>query len=209
VNIFLDFDGTLLDISAKYNSIYSSIREKFNLPSVDYWGMRRNGTNFKNTLNQLGLPDTSLENFRHDWELKVEEIEFLKKDSLFSGVKERLRFLSQENRLILCTARTNRDNLEIQLSMLGIAVVIDLVLLTGHKVGKGETLIEFYSANENLSASNDWIVGDSTEDIKAGRLVGIKTCGVLSGLGSESDLKYAGASVILSSFAHFSPGKYP
>ena len=116
VNIFLDLDGTLLDISAKYNSIYSSIRERFNLPSVDYWGIRSDGASFKNALNQLGLPDTSLEIFRHDWELKVEEIEFLEKDSLFSGVREKLSFLSKKNRLILCTARTNRDNLEIQLS---------------------------------------------------------------------------------------------
>lgn len=45
------------------------------------------------------------------------------------------------------------------------------------------------------------VVGDTTVDIRAGRAAGAQTAGVLSGFGKESELREAGADVILKSVA--------
>ena len=54
----------------------------------------------------------------------------------------------------------------------------------------------------NESFSQGIYVGDTTTDILAGKAAGMKTVGVLSGIGSKEELESAGADFILENISH-------
>jgi len=203
MNLFIDFDGTIIDISAKYNYVYSEIKNKYSLPNIDYWNLRRKGMNFSDGLKSIGLPNSKIEDFRADWISSIETIEALAHDKLFDGVSDHLFSLSKQYRLILCTSRKNHGNLELQLSKLGITDAFEFLMLVGNGYSKSEEIIKYIKNLKHEDFSRDWIIGDTGQDMAAGVNANINSCGVLTGLSLEKDLIDSGATIICDSINFF------
>jgi len=205
MNLFIDLDGTILDVSAKYNYAYGALKEKYGLPNLDYWNLRSNGFGFIDGLKSIGLPISKFEEFRFDWVSIIETRHALEYDKLFDGVGDKLLFLSKHFKLILCTSRKNHENLVAQINDLGIRGVFEVLMLASCGQSKGEEIIKYFKNLKYENFSRDWIIGDTAEDMRAGVNANINTCGVLTGLSLEEELINSGATVICDSINYFNP----
>jgi len=205
VNFFIDLDGTILDIEGKYNSLFSLMKEKYNLRNSNYWKIRSSGIGLSEALLSLGISRGRIEEFRSEWAVNVERLEFLEFDRVIEGAEAKLISLLSGNNLILCTARANALNLNSQLLQLGISGLFKEILIVQHGDCKSKSISNFYQSNLLTKSPEDWMIGDTSEDIRAGISVGLKTCGVLTGLANTATLKETGASQICDSLRYFQP----
>lgn len=205
VNIFIDLDGTILDISNKYNNLFSLLRNKYNLRNTDYWKLRSGGIGLSEALLSLGISSDRVGEFRSEWALNVERNEMLEFDRIIDGVQEKLISLSSDKNIILCTARANAQNLNAQLKKIGIFEIFAEILIVRQGDSKSKSISNYYQSNLVNKSPEDWMIGDTLEDIQAGISAGLKTCGVLTGLGTLPIFNEAGASQICDSLTNFQP----
>jgi phosphoglycolate phosphatase-like HAD superfamily hydrolase len=87
---------------------------------------------------------------------------------------------------------------------IGATRILGLRRCLGHLLVKQQNSL-FYQSNLLTKSPEDWMIGDTSEDIRAGISVGLKTCGVLTGLANTATLKETGASQICDSLRYFQP----
>lgn len=79
--------------------------------------------------------------------------------------------------------------------------------LDGRNTDKGD-LIRMVSANEKMKTDETWMIGDRAQDVRGGRINGIRTVAVLWGYGSEEELRAEEPDVLVRSMSelltHFS-----
>jgi hypothetical protein len=115
--IFIDLDGTLLINQKRFESILLDISQLKKSEIKDFMEYKKLGLSNIQILSQhFGYDKYSLEAFKNIWLEKIEEKQFLFKDSLVMGAIDWLRHASKNTELILCTARRNRENLLWQLN---------------------------------------------------------------------------------------------
>ncbi len=203
MNLFIDLDGTIIDISVKYNYVYYKLRSKYQLPDLDYWKMRSSGLSFNDGLKLIGLSRSKIEEFHDDWISNIEAIDALDHDKLLVGVSDKLSSLSEEHNLILCTSRKNFVNLDLQVKNLGIGNFFEVLMPTLDGNSKGNTILNYFDRKKITNYSKDWIIGDTSQDMIAGTHAKINACGVLTGISSESDLIDSGSTIICESLSTF------
>jgi len=97
--LFIDFDGTLVDVSQKYYAVYKKIAQKNNikelLPKDVYWNKRRDGLSFVKLLQEVHRIDDT-EDLQKEFISFIEEPEYLSLDKEFKGVKETLNSLKSK-----------------------------------------------------------------------------------------------------------------
>lgn len=183
--IFLDFDGTVIDVSARHYEVYRAVIKKYTSKNIlsknRYWEKRCSGMSFVKVIQETHkLSDDSYSERRY-----IELIEmprFLNLDRKFKGVKSVLKRLKAHGNVVLVTLRHNRKNLNRQLKQVGLDRAFDQVLSdTGGGFGAKETkqkLIE----NSPFKSEIKYIVGDTEVDIESGRAAGCITIAVCSGM---------------------------
>jgi len=198
--IFIDLDGTLLINQKRFESILLDISQLKQSEIEDFIEYKKLGLSNIQILSQhFGYDKYSLEEFKSKWLEKIEEKQFLTKDSLVRGAKDWLRHTSKNTELILCTARRNRDNLIWQLNYFEIANVFKRIVVT-----YGNPIKHTFISELALEISDkSWFIGDSVEDIKSGKLLGIKTCAVLTGYTLLQEVEKYSPDLILKDITHF------
>jgi phosphoglycolate phosphatase-like HAD superfamily hydrolase len=203
MNLFIDLDGTIIDISEKYNYVYYKLRNKYQLPSLDYWKMRSSGLSFYEGLKLLGLSRVKIKEFHKDWISNIETVDALEHDKLLDGVSEKLSTLARDHHLILCTSRKDFKKLDSQVNELGIGNLFEALMQTADGKSKGPIIADYFDRKMITNYSQDWIIGDTAQDMIAGSYAKINSCGVLTGISSESDLIESGSTMILESLSNF------
>jgi len=183
--LYLDLDGTLIDVSERYYRIYEELvlsAEGDPLEKSEYWRLRRQGVPESELLGELRTSEESSDLLALRT-AKLEAAEYLKYDQVVPGALETLRSLKDRAQLVLVTLRKAITELEQQLQTLGLSPYFDQVLCASERVDSNSvpkaTLI---SENPWFKVEGSLIVGDSEADILAGRLLGIKSIAVLSGI---------------------------
>lgn len=191
VNIYIDLDGTILDISERYYKIYYDIVVSFSgkpLSKERYWELKRKKVSEEEILKLSDISDiyTCIKKRLE----RIESVEYLKHDTLLPGSLDTLITLkNKSNRLILVTLRKSMENLYKQLTCLGILHLFDKILVTN--TNKDQWLIKsklIVKGDEHFDKTNSVIVGDTEVDILAGKVLGIKTVSVLTGIRSRDIL---------------------
>jgi len=121
---------------------------------------------------------------------------------LVPGVEEMLKKLSGKYPLGIVSARDERSSLAF-LDQFGIGVLFNVVV-TSQSVRHTKPFPDpmLYAAEKlALMPENCLMVGDTPVDIRAARLAGMQSAGVLCGFGREKGLRRAGANLILKSSA--------
>lgn len=206
--LYLDLDGTLIDVSERYYRIYKETVlsiEGDPLEKSEYWRLRRQGVTESELLNQLRPFKESSDLLALRAE-KLEAAEYLKYDQLVPGASETLNFLKARAQLVLVTLRKAVTELRQQLQTLGLSSFFAQVLYPNQ-------LVDDYAVSKaTLISENPWfkiegslIVGDSEADILAGRLLGIKSIAVLSGIREREILVRYEPDYIIDSLAALPP----
>lgn len=119
------------------------------------------------------------------------------KTELYGGFRELLETLrSQGNSMCVVTNKPLRVS-ERSLELLGIREFFDVVMCPENtpkmKPAPDGLLISMFMTG--FLPENTVMVGDSASDIEAGKAAGVKTCGVLYGIGNKEKLLAAGADI--------------
>lgn len=175
IKIF-DFDGTLIDLWPRYHAVFCDLAG-VDLPLKDYKEIKRRFKKDEAVADyfKISLPYSYFEKKS----ILLEDREYLSLDRLFFSEKKIVKLLA--GKTIILSKRKNRENLEWELSRLGIECKFEIVPF----VSKTDWIIR--NLNEPIIAA-----GDSIEDLKIGKLSNTEIHMVGYGLGTELEFKQTG-----------------
>lgn len=123
-NIFIDFDGTLVDIAPRHYRVYKKCVEKMGGTPLDqkkYWELKRDNISWDELLSMSGLEASKKGDYLKLFIDRIESLEELYRDELFVDSLSALKKLSSnDNKLYLLSLRRNSDALDKQIEKLGI-----------------------------------------------------------------------------------------
>jgi phosphoglycolate phosphatase-like HAD superfamily hydrolase len=184
--IFFDFDGPINDVSRRHYAIHKILLKKLNIKnSVNfqkYWGLKQSKKDFF-FLKKKNL--TYKKKYRRLWIDIIEKKKFLQLDKLHIYSKNTLRILKNKNYLLyLITLRSNKKNLLAQIKRYKIKNFFKRIILAKKNRKVGFSKYHAIKKN-NFSLSGSIIIGDTEEDIVAGKLLKIPSVAVLNGIRSK------------------------
>ena len=144
-NIFIDFDGTLVDIAPRHYRVYKECVEKMGGTPLDrkkYWELKRDNISWNELLPMSGLEVNNRDDYFKLFIDRIESLEELYRDELFVDSLSTLKKLfSNDNKLYLLSLRRNSDALDKQIEKLGIGCFFEKIL-SGHSDTKEGTLLK-------------------------------------------------------------------
>jgi phosphoglycolate phosphatase len=196
---FLDFDGTLIDPRARLYKLFCQLVPECRLSFDEYWALKRTAITQAELLQRYhGYDEQKCSAVKARWMTAVEDEAALLTDTPLPGVSEWLGRMADRNELILVTARQSSDLVEQQLIALGWRDFFKHVLVTGQKTSKVALMQPVCSAGQP-----GVIIGDTGEDIRAGKELGLETVAVTSGMLSADVLKKYEPDRILTSITDY------
>ena len=200
MNLVFDLDGTLIDSRLRLYTLYRRLVPATTLDFEHYWDLKRAKVPHSLLLRKHeGCGDEQVVQFEAEWMALIETPELLALDSKFPGMPQTLKRLAQQATLHVCTARQMREPVLDQLERLGLAAFFSTVLVTQQSYRK-DTLI---AAHVPDLGPTDWVIGDTGKDVEVGRMLGLRTCAVLSGFLSQKSLEPYQPDLILGSATEF------
>jgi len=204
---FVDFDGTIIDVSEKFYQTYVSILQQHNfnvLSKERYWELKKN----KTPESQIhAATNASVYDFAQLRKSIIETANFQQFDKLHNGVLPVLHKMASNAELILVTLRHNTIRLQEQLVELDLAHLFKAILNADPESDKDKPLIKInliknYFKNQDIPIQTVFI-GDSEIDILAGKALQSKTVAVLNGMRTESHLKLYHPDYIIPSISDY------
>lgn len=200
MNIILDLDGTLVSTRRRIHTLFCDLIED-EIPSERFWNLKFKGFSNDEILKfNYNFSDKNINLFLERWMKEIESDMYLNMDEIIPGV---IKFLDKHSNkdLYICSARQSIKNTIKQLEKLNIYNFFKEIFITEQKITKDKIL-----QNSNIKfESNDWLVSDTGHDIKVGKLLGIKTCAVLSGSMCKDQLKKYNPDQIVDNISYLNP----
>jgi phosphoglycolate phosphatase len=181
---FLDLDGTLLDPRKRLHELFQELAPASPLSFDAYWKLKRQRINQRELLKRtLQYDDAQIADFYDAWMRKVEEPHRLAVDVPIPGAAEFLAEASSRADIVVVTARQSPDSAVRQIEKFGWTLFLDDLVVTRHLTSKD------YLVRKTFSTSpRDLFIGDTGEDIRAGKALGVRTIAVCSGVLSREIL---------------------
>ena len=190
LKVFIDLDGTLIDVSSRHYKVYSELALDFGgeaLPKDSYWALKRHMVAWPELLQKSQLSADIVPEFLDAFISKIENPDYLKMDTLFPSALATLQAMAKQNQCYLVSLRRNHQNLIQEIYSLGIDTYFQKIL-TGHSETDGyDKKIELIAA-ELQKDEQGLIIGDTEADIITGQKLGLTTVAVLSGIRDEKFL---------------------
>jgi phosphoglycolate phosphatase-like HAD superfamily hydrolase len=184
--IFLDFDGTLLDIAPNYHRLYCHLIEKGGgIPLVfdDYWNLKRHHMPLPELLKRSAYRKTD-RTFQEQWVDLLETRTWIRGAKLKIGVEKTLRrWHTSIPSLVLITARFYPRNLHWQLRDVGLRSFFREII-----VCQSWALDAKYLELRSHNVEKSCIIGDGEADMEAGRRLGIPRIAITTGIRDRSFL---------------------
>ena len=193
-NIFIDFDGTLVDIAPRHYRVYKECVEKMGGTPLDqkkYWELKRDNISWNELLSMSGLEVNNRDDYLKLFIDRIESLEELYRDELFVDSLSTLKKLSSNgNKLYLLSLRRNSDALNKQIEKLGIGRFFEKIL-SGHSDTKEGTLLKKADIIKQTidNPEDSIIVGDTEADVAAAQQLNATSIALLSGIRSKEFLK--------------------
>ncbi len=184
--IAFDFDGTIIDSRQRHQKVMAIILQKygFNTDVSDLVDFKSDGKNNIDWLISKGIPFSQADHINKDWIQLIENEEFLKSDSLYEGVVNTLRTLSENNDLYLITARNNKEGAMSQIQKSGISKYFSDIIIVPSNKNSAEL-----KSKELRRLEIDVFVGDTELDFQASTMADCHFYAVSQGFRSKEFLK--------------------
>lgn len=177
-NIFLDLDGTLLDVRKRLYNLFQELVPQSKFTFDEYWELKRTRINQEQLLSKwFEYSEEEISAFEKLWVAKIEDDERLQLDEPFAFVAEFLEEIFKKNTLYIVTGRQYPERVLGQIENFGWGKYFEKILVTEQSKSK----FELIKNNIDVS-SEDIFIGDTGEDILTGKKLGIKTIAVTSGI---------------------------
>ena len=183
--LFIDFDGTLVDVSKRNYAVYIEIAKKNNVNQLladnEYWDKRRDGLSFAR-LFQLVHGIDGGRHIQDEFISLIEQPKYLQLDKVFNEVTETLAELKDKYRLVLVSLRRNKFNLVNQLKSLTLDQLFDEILSVAGEPSGIEAKCNLIKSSKFFNSETKYMIGDTEVDIKTAYEIGGVAVSVLSGL---------------------------
>lgn len=184
--LYLDLDGTLLDVRERHYATYVELLGQTDLrgvpiPKAEYWGLRIKNKPWREILKRSRLFPTRFDAFGERFDERLETPEMLALDVVREGVVTALGKIYTKTPICLVTQRRDHEELENQLAGLGLdkyfAAVLsgappkprrpDPNLRWKHKA-------DLVRKRYRILPTETLYVGDTENDVKAARSLGFE-----------------------------------
>lgn len=178
--IWFDFDGTIVDIRKRFNSVHRKICTQIGIKPMsdeNYWNCRCEGVPTIEILKKIN----SQNSYQVYIELRnklLESEECLRLDSLRPNTDTTLKFLRKKYSLKILSGRSNHKNLIQQTEWLEIKKYFS----DFHTVSPFGDWKEKSEVLSRLSKTGDIMIGDTSKDILAGKSVNLQTIAIKGGM---------------------------
>lgn len=191
-SVFLDFDGTLVDIKPRHYEVYRRCVMEFKgvpLRIDEYWNLKRHDTPWSEVLRLSSLDTNAERQFLAYFIDLIEKPQILKIDQLFDDALDVVARLKKDYRVYLVSLRRSHENLLGQLEHLGLQHAFENVL-SGHSDTKKGVLNKKADVIKELGEyGRGYIIGDTEADIAVShQLPDIESIAVTTGIRDESVL---------------------
>lgn len=190
-NIFIDLDGTLINISNRHFRVYGECVRQYEgvvLPKQEYWSMKRSGASWAEILERSKVKLIYEKEFLDRFIGLIEQPTMLRIDNLFNDSHKVLKVLFKTNKLYLLSLRRNRNNLLDQIDSLGIGRYFERIF-SGHSDTKeGSQLKKAEIIREEGLSGHALIIGDAEADIVAAKNLKVPCVAVSTGIRSRDFL---------------------
>lgn len=178
--IFIDLDGPILNGKNRHYQCYKDIINKYGgkpLNIEKYWNLKRNMVERNIIIKKSDFQGT-YDEFMNMWMETIETKKYLKYDTLKPKAVETLEnFRKYSNKIYLVTMRNNSNNSMLQLEELGLSRLFDSIILCSSKRENPK-----YNALKKIQFHSAIVIGDTEEDTKMAKRLGIKCIGITNGL---------------------------
>jgi phosphoglycolate phosphatase len=194
--LFFDLDGPLLDVSHRYVALHHELlgeHGRAGMEAVRYWAYKRATRPEEEILAELGAEDIAAVYMPRRFAL-IESPAFLRYDRCWPWTSSCLAHLARHARLVMVTARSDRAALLHQLEEFDLYRHFHEILSQGGGIRvdlRKAMLIDEYLQRHQVLRQGHWMIGDTEADVLAGKLVGLQTAAVLSGIRDEAHLTKA------------------
>jgi len=190
--IFIDLDGTILDVSERNYRVYKDILQKYNkkfLSKKNFLKLKRNKISIKNLLRKTKAEEI-FKKFEKEWFNLIEKSDYLNLDTIPQNRRSFLLTLKKKYSLILVTLRNDKKALINQLKNMKLINLFDKILVaSGRKVRNKWKIKSKLIKSFDTYSKDSIIIGDTESDILAGKYLGFKTVAVFSGMRDKKILK--------------------
>lgn len=204
MQFLFDLDGTILDTSNRYYSIYYFLIKELGgspLTKKEYWDCKSNKIS-EYEIAMRSLLSKSLFNEYNNTRLNyIESDYYLNFDKVWPELFDFIPSSKIFNRILLVTLRKKRQQLINQLENLGISDWFENIITVKcndnnpkRHLLKVDSILQFYP--NNISGI---FVGDTETDMRTGKILGLKTIAVTYGIRSAEHLTQEKPDIILSS----------
>lgn len=180
MKVYLDLDGTLINVFERYAGIFNQYGKRFGVKvSVEEYKELRQGGYSDNEIleRKFGIfnQKQDLVKWKHS---QLEQKEWLKKDT-FIGQPEKL--MEYDCALAIITQRRNKENALWQIGMLSLNRIFEEIIVLDPLKDKNS---KYMYLKEKVN-KQDSIIGDSPLELECARLLGIRGYFVKTGLFGE------------------------
>jgi len=194
--VFLDVDGPILDVSARYYAVHQAIAGD-SISRDFFWEQKRAGMGGREIVEHNGLA-VSPDEYSRRWVAEIEAPQHMHLDVLQPGVLDAMHALRDFAEVAFVSLRQDGEQLREQLIGLNVATRDDIVLTASPLEGHGPELkIDRIQRRYRSLDPDDAIVGDTRIDLEAGKALGIRTIGVTCGIRTRTDLEKAHPTIIV------------
>jgi phosphoglycolate phosphatase-like HAD superfamily hydrolase len=196
--IYLDLDGTILDVSQRHYAVHSLIMDKLNikdgLSEGKYWELKRAKKHpfYYNRRVSKGLK----KKYSDLWLRLIEQKKYLSYDKVRPYAKKALNQLSKNNILNLITIRQSKKNLLWQLRNHGLVKYFNRILVS-NTINKVDAKVKLIKKDVYFNPRDSLIAGDSEVDIICGRECQIRTVALACGMRNRRLLKALSPDIIV------------
>jgi phosphoglycolate phosphatase len=177
INIFVDFDGTLIDSTQRMYLLFKRLAPELSLSYVEYIKLKKSQICQRDILERhLNYSEKKISAFRKLWFRHIEDEDSLKIDRPLRGAAEFLNKISASYSVYLVTARQSKTKTVSQVNNLGLNRFFKDILVTRQRESKAQIIL-----SETSVTDNDIIIGDTGEDVIAGKQLSIRTAAVTTG----------------------------
>jgi len=193
--LIFDLDGTLIDSLADLTEAVNHMRSAFRIPPLSQEQVRGMVGQGARILVEKALPEAAAEEIDKGLELFIDynHSHLLDNTALYPGVTDTLHELLDQGRTLTVVSNKNTNLCRLILDNLGVGDCFSTVLGADALSERKPSPLPLLSLMEQHGneALSTLMIGDSINDISAGRAAGVATVGCSFGYGGTSDLAEA------------------
>ena len=198
MQIYLNLEGTVLDVSDRYYAVYRDLLEQAGYLPFDkntYWSLVRVGVD-ESVIIERTCDSDYIEDYRYDRARLIEDPAYLMLDTLQPHTLERFRVWQHHHSLVLTTFRRNYTALIAQMDMLDLRDYLSDILVAGSG-GDGWEIKKQRIQESQENSDNAFVIADNECDILAAHALEIPSIAICSGRRTRSTLKQLAPDLIV------------